>query len=126
MKKLSYEEFQKRVTEVNKAAKIFAPLTNNISEAFKIYQEVLAEEQMEVFVSTAMMGNKPMTPMDDFERPKCPECQNELRLKLGAKDQDGKEWNSSWVCTQCLAEFYSEKTAQEWMNELKRRDAQEL
>ncbi len=126
MKKLSYEEIQKRVTEVNKAAKIFAPLTNNISEAFKIYQEVLAEEQMEVFVSTAMMGNKPMTPMDDFERPKCPECQNELRLKLGAKDQDGKEWNSSRVCTQCLAEFYSEKTAQEWMNELKRRDAQEL
>lgn len=126
MKKLNYIEFQKRINEVNKAARIFAPLTNNISEAFKLYQEVLAEEQMEVFVSTAMMGNKPMTPMDDFERPKCPECQSELRLKLGAKDQDGKEWNSSWVCTQCLAEFYSEKTAQEWMNELKRRDAQEL
>ena len=124
MKKLNYEEFQKRVTEVNKAAKIFAPLTNNISEAFKLYQEVLAEEQMEVFVSTAMMGNKPMTPMDNFERPKCPECQNELRLKLGAKDQDGKEWNSSWVCTQCLAEFYSEKTAQEWMNELRRKDVE--
>jgi transposase-like protein len=70
------------------------------------------------------MGNKPMTPMDDFERPKCPECQNELRLKLGAKDQDGKEWNSSWVCTQCLAEFYSEKTAQEWMNELRRKDVE--
>ena len=123
MKKLNYEEFQKRVNEVNKAAKIFAPLTNNISDAFKIYQEVLAEEQMEVFVSTAVMGKQAMTPMDDFERPKCPECQNELRLKLGAKDQDGKEWNSSWVCTQCLAEFYSEKTAEEWMNELKRRDA---
>ena len=124
MKKLNYEEFSKRIEEVNKAARIFAPLTNNISEAFKIYQEVLAEEQMEVFVSTAMMGNKPMTPMDDFERPKCPECQNELRLKLGAKDQDGKEWNSSWVCTQCLAEFYSEKTAQEWMNELRRKDVE--
>jgi transposase-like protein len=124
MKKLNYVEFQKRINEVNKAARIFAPLTNNISEAFKLYQEVLAEEQMEVFVSTAMMGNKPMTPMDDFERPKCPECQNELRLKLGAKDQDGKEWNSSWVCTQCLAEFYSEKTAQEWMNELRRKDVE--
>ena len=120
---MNYEEFQKRVTEVNKAAKIFAPLTNNISKAFKIYQEVLAEEQMEVFVSTAVMGKQAMTPIDDFERPKCPECQNELRLKLGAKDSEGKEWNSSWVCTQCLAEFYSDKTAEEWMNELKRRDA---
>ena len=124
MKKMNYEEFQKRVTEVNKAAKIFAPLTNNISDAFKIYQEVLAEEQMEVFVSTAVMGKQAMTPMDDFERPKCPECQNELRLKLGAKDQDGKDWNSSWVCTQCLAEFYSEKTAEEWMNELRRKDVE--
>ena len=124
MKKLNYEEFQKRVTEVNKAAKIFAPLTNNISDAFKIYQEVLAEEQMEVFVSTAVMGKQAMTPMDDFERPKCPECQSELRLKLGAKDSEGKDWNSSWVCTQCLAEFYSEKTAQEWMNELKRKDVE--
>ena len=124
MKKLSYEEFQKRINEVNKAAKIFAPLTNNISDAFKIYQEVLAEEQMEVFVSTAVMGKQAMTPMDDFERPKCPECQNELRLKLGAKDSEGKDWNSSWVCTQCLAEFYSEKTAQEWMNELKRKDVE--
>jgi uncharacterized protein with PIN domain len=124
MKKLNYVEFQKRINEVNKAARIFAPLTNNISEAFKLYQEVLAEEQMEVFVSTAMMGNKPMTPMDDFERPKCPECGEELRLKLGAKDQDDKVWNSSWVCTQCLAEFYSEKTAQEWMNELRRKDVE--
>jgi hypothetical protein len=124
MKKMNYEEFQKRVTEVNKAAKIFAPLTNNISDAFKIYQEVLAEEQMEVFVSTAVMGKQAMTPMDDFERPKCPECQNELRLKLGAKDSEGKDWNSSWVCTQCLAEFYSEKTAQEWMNELKCKDVE--
>lgn len=122
MKKLSYAEFTNRINEVNKAARIFAPLTNNISEAFAIYQEVLAEEQMEVFVSTAIAGNKPMTPMDDFERPKCPECQNELKLKLGAKDSEGKVWNSSWVCTQCHAEFYSDKTTEDWMNELRRKD----
>lgn len=124
MKKLNYAEFQKRISEVNKAAKIFAPLTNNISEAFKLYQEVLAEEQMEVFISTAVAGNQSMTPMDDFERPKCPECQNELRLKLGAKDSEDKVWNTSWVCTQCLAEFYSDKTAEEWMNELRRKEVE--
>jgi len=122
MKKLNYEEFQKRVNEVNKAARIFAPLTNNISEAFAIYQEVLAEEQMSVFVSSFVAGAKPMTPIDDYERPKCPECENELGLKIMPKDQDGKEWATSWVCSKCSAEFYSDKTIQEWMNELKRRD----
>ena len=125
MKKLNYAEFQQRVNEVNKAAKIFAPLTNNISEAFRLYQEVLAEEQMEVFVSTAMIGNKPMTPMDDFERPKCPECQVDLRLRVGVKDENEKVWTTAWICEKCQAEFYSDRTVQEWMNELKRRDVQE-
>lgn len=125
MKKLNYAEFQKRISEVNKAAKIFAPLTNNISEAFKIYQEVLAEEQLEVFVSTAVMGNRAITPMDDFERPRCPECDLDLRLKVFPVDADGVKWNTAWVCVQCQAEFYSEKTVEEWMQELKRKDVSE-
>jgi len=120
MKKLNYAEFQKRISEVNKAAKIFAPLTNNISEAFKIYQEVLAEEQLEVFVSTAVMGKQAMTPMDDFERPKCPECDLDLRLKVSPVDAEGVKWNTAWVCVQCQAEYYSDKTVGEWMQELRK------
>lgn len=125
MKKMNFNEFQKRLIEVNKASRIFAPLTNNITEAFKLYQEVLAEEKQEVFISTAMSGNRPLSPIDDFERPKCPECETELRLRINAKDMDGKQWNTSWVCETCKAEFYSDKTAKEWMNELQRRDVQE-
>jgi hypothetical protein len=124
VKKLTFEEFSKRTQEVLKAQKIFGEFTNNISTAFAIYQDILADEQMDVFISTAIAGNQAMTPMDDFERPKCPECGTGLRLKLGAKDSEEKEWNSAWVCTQCLAEFYSEKTAQEWKNELKRKDVE--
>jgi len=125
MKKLNFDEFQKRINEVNKACRIFQPLTNNMTEAFRLYQEVLAEEKMEVFISTAVGGNKPSSPLDDFERPKCPDCQIDLRLRVGAKDEGGKEWNTSWVCENCKAEFYSDKTVQEWMNGLQRRDVQE-
>jgi len=125
MKKLTYEEFSRRINEVNKAYRIFKPLTNNMTEAFRLYQEVLAEEKMQVFVSSATGGNRPVTPMDDFERPKCPECQIDLRLRVGAKDENEKEWNTAWFCEQCKAEFYSDKTVQEWMNELQRRDVQE-
>ena len=124
MKKLTHTEFQHRVNEVNKAYRIFSPLTNNMTEAFRLYQEVLAEERMEVFVSTAA-GNRPLTPLDDFERPKCPECNLDLRLKVGAKDQNEKEWSTAWLCEKCLVEFYSDKTVQEWMNELRKRDVQE-
>ena len=125
MKKMNFNEFQNRINEVNKAYRIFSPLTNNMTEAFRLYQEVLAEEKMELFVSTATGGNKPPSLLDDFERPQCPECQIDLRLRVGAKDENEKEWNTAWFCEQCKAEFYSDKTVQEWMNELQRRDVQE-
>ena len=125
MKKMNFKEFQKRVLEVNKATRIFAPLTNNITDAFKLYQEVLAEEKQEVFISTAMGGNKSISPFDEYERPNCPECETDLRLRINAKDVTGKLWKTSWVCEKCNAEFYSDKTVQEWMNELEKRTVQE-
>lgn len=124
MKKLNYEEFHRRVSEVNKASRIFAPLTDNVSKAFELYQEVLAEEKMEVFISAARVGGRPLTQMDDYERPRCPECETDLRLRVGAIDESGKVWNTSWVCEGCKAEFYSDKTEQEWLDELQRRDVQ--
>jgi hypothetical protein len=120
MKTMTFDEFSKRVNEVAKARKIFIPtVTNNISMAFDLYQEVLAEEKMEVFVTTAMGGNRSLEPMDDFETPKCPECQSSMRMRVMAKDADGKEWPTSWYCTTCFSEYYSEKTIADWMKELK-------
>lgn len=122
---MNYEEFQKRLTEINKAERIFEPLTNNISKAFKLYQEVLAEEQMEVFISTSEGGNKSPRMMDEYNRPKCPECNIDLGLKVQPVDPDGTRWNTAWVCVQCQAEFYSEKTVDEWMSELRKKDVPE-
>jgi hypothetical protein len=119
MKKLTFNEFQNRIEEVAKASKIFIPhITDNISIAFELYQKILAEEAMPVMISTQEAGGQSMTPMDDYERPKCPECDTDMRLKIFAVDPEGKEWPTAWACTNCLAEFYSEKTEREWRGEL--------
>lgn len=125
MKQMNFQEFSKRVEEVNKASKIFAPLTDNVSKAFELYQEVLAEEKMEIFVSSATGGSRPKTPIDDYNRPKCPECDIDLMLRINVKDIDGKEWNTSWFCQKCLTDYYSDKTVQEWMQELRKKDVQQ-
>jgi hypothetical protein len=90
MKKMTHEEFIQRTNEVAKANRIFGNLTdNNISLSFQMYQEILAEEKMEVFISTSMGGNRRPTPMDAYERPKCPECHLDMRLRIDALDVEG-------------------------------------
>lgn len=120
MERMEYKDFQRRMEEVAKARKIFIPhVTKNISIAFELYQEVLAQEKMEVFISTKQGGNKPMTPFDDVVRPRCEDCDTELRLKTNIVDADGKKYPTSWVCTECGREEYSNKSTQEWLEELK-------
>ncbi len=124
MKTLTVEEFNTRLVEVNKALKIFAPLTTNISEAFAIYQEVLAQEKMEVFISgsTANAANISIFNLsDEYEKLTCPECESVLAIRIKPVDYAGVQWETSCICSNCYAEFYSEKTIQEWMNELKKR-----
>lgn len=119
MRTMNFNEFQKRITEVNKAYRIFSPLTNNMTEAFRLYQEVLAEERMEIFVSTAVMGNKPMTPMDEFERPLCPDCQSPMRFRVLQPNDEGV--NTQLVCEECDLVLDSEKTIQEWYQMLEKK-----
>lgn len=119
MKKMEYKEYVQRLNELAKARRIFMPhITKNVNEAFELYQELFAEEKLDIFISTAATGGRPMTPMDDYIRPQCPECNVDMRLKIGTKDQDGKIWPTAWFCEKCLAEYYSDKTPVEWMKEL--------
>jgi hypothetical protein len=120
MKKLNFEEFQKRINEVNKASKIFAPLTNNVSKAFELYQEVLAEEKMKVFISSSVGGNRPMTPMDDYERPLCPDCDNPMRFRVLQPNDENV--NTQLVCENCDLVLDSEKTIQEWYQLLEKKN----
>jgi hypothetical protein len=120
MKTMNFDEFQHRILEVNKAYRIFKPLTNNMTEAFRLYQEVLAEERMEIFVSTAVMGNRPITPMDDFERPVCPDCNSPMRFRVLQPNNEGV--NTQLVCEGCDLVLDSEKTIQEWYQLLEKKN----
>ena len=119
MKRLNFNEFNNRVNEVNKAYRIFKPLTNNMTEAFRLYQEVLAEERMELFVSTEVMGNRPITPMDDFERPLCPDCNSPMRFRIIPPNDENV--NTQLVCENCDLVLDSEKTIQEWYKILEKK-----
>jgi hypothetical protein len=122
MKKLTYREFEFRVSEIAKARKIFIPhFTTSITTAFELYQEVLASERLPLFIST-MQANKTLSPLDDYIRPLCPECGRGLMLKVNAIDQNDKIWPSAWGCPSCLLDYYTEKTAAQWMKELELAD----
>ena len=119
MKTMNFSEFQHRTNEVNKAYRIFKPLTNNMTEAFRLYQEVLAEERMELFVSTQVMGNRPLTPMDDVELPLCPDCNSPMRFRI--IPQNDENVNTQLVCENCDLVLDSEKTIQEWYKILEKK-----
>jgi len=118
MKKLTHTEFQHRVNEVNKAYRIFSPLTNNMTDCFRIYLEVLAEEQMPLFISTEQMGNRPMTPFDDYERLKCPNCESALMFRSVPPNNEGIK--TQLVCSNddCDTVLDSELTLNEWKDKL--------
>jgi len=112
LENLKMAEFNKRIQEVAKARKIFIPhITKNITIAFTLYQEVLADDKIEVMIK------KSDTPFGNITRPVCDECGKPLGLKIKALDQNGKTWPTAWVC-ECGLEYYSEKSAQDWYEEL--------
>jgi len=121
MKTMNYNEFLHRILEVNKAYRIFKPLTNNMTEAFRLYQEVLAEEKMEVFVSSATGGNRPVTPMDDFERPSCPECESDMMIRTVPMNDEGVV--TQLVCSNdsCDVVLDSKLTLEGWMEVLEKK-----
>jgi len=88
MKELTQEEFDDRMAALARAGKIF-PDVLNISDRFRIYQEVFAEREREIFLSTQVMGNRKKTEMDKYDRPKCPECGSDMMFRKVPENADG-------------------------------------
>ena len=125
MKKLTSAEFHDRTQAVLRAAKIFEPVTKNITIAFQIYQEVLAEQERKLKLvlererDYGILGNK--------VRPICPDCGEGLGLlsiktKQGRKNVNG--YKSCWVCPddKCCYEEYSTNTLQDWLKILENKE----
>jgi hypothetical protein len=126
MNKLTEEEFQDRVQAVARARKIFIKLTEgNISNAFILYQEVLAEKDRPLTINTAIAGTRPRTFMDNFQRPKCPECGSEMNFRPVKDNEEGIK--TQLVCSNqsCDTVLDSDMDIGEWMKTLEKVDGSE-
>lgn len=121
MKKIPFNEFVRRTEEISKARKIFMPnITNNITEAFALYQEILADDDSKMPVTVSRSDGyiqKPtLAQLSEKLGMACSECNSQMVLKEKVSDMDGVIWSSAWFCNQCFAMYYSEKTVQEWLD----------
>jgi len=116
MNKLTEEEFNDRMQAIQRARRIFieSGLTNSITLAFQIYQEVFAEQERQVFLDSMVNGNRTRTRFDSFIRPKCPECSSDMMLRSVPENQEGVK--TQCVCSKCDVVLDSEYTLMEWMN----------
>ena len=124
MKQLTEEEFTDRTKAIVLARKIFTPhLTKDISIAFELYQKVLSEHERPVQVTTATAGKRSRTFMDEFKKPNCPVCSNELGIRTvtepkGPANVEG--YLTVWQCRNngCSHSDYSKKSLLDWTMEL--------
>ena len=123
MKKLIIEEFEDRVKAIQRARKIFieSDLTRNITTAFELYQEIFAEREREIFLSTQVYGNRPLTSMDKYERPKCPDCNSDMMFRQVPENKEGIK--TQLVCSSegCQTVLNSEEDLNWWVKNLKRK-----
>ena len=123
MKKLTVEEFEDRMRAIQRAKGIFvdSDLTRNITTAFELYQEIFAEREREIFLSTQVYGNRPLTIMDKYERPKCPDCNSDMMFRQVPENEEGIK--TQLVCSnqECQTVLSSEEDLSWWMENLKRK-----
>jgi hypothetical protein len=126
MNKLTEEEFQDRVEAVVRARKIFIKLTEgNISNAFILYQEVLAEKYRPILLDSKNAGSRVMTQFDSFIRPKCPDCNSDMSFRQIKDNEEGIR--SQLVCSNkdCDTVLNSELSLDDWMRDLEKKDGPE-
>lgn len=118
MRELTYEQYQDRLKAINRAMAIFSELTNNdITKSFQLYQAIFAEREREIFLDTMALGNRPITVMDRYIRPQCPDCNGDMMFRQVPENAEGVK--TQLVCQPCGIVLDSELTLDEWQKELK-------
>jgi len=119
MKVLTHTEFSDRVQAVQRATQIFGHMTDNdITKAFTAYQLVLAETPRRIMLNTQTHGNRAPTILDQYERPKCPDCGADMMIRRVPPNDEGV--NTQFVCSNdaCDTVLDSPMTLQEIIQEL--------
>jgi len=119
MKDIDRDDFHKRAQELIKARNIFIPhVTKNITIAWDLYQEMLAEEKMAPRLMSDIDGRQPRTILDDLGRLSCLKCDSEMSLR----EIDKGKYRSQWECLKCGAVRKSKKTVEQWIQKLMKRN----
>lgn len=121
MNKLTQREFEDRTQAVARARRIFINLTGgNITDAFILYQEVLAEQERGVIINTLMAGTRTRTLFDNFDRPKCPTCGTPMMFRPVATNDEGVKVQLVCENQACDTVLDSDKDLNEWAEELRK------
>lgn len=117
------DESQKRFNIIAKARKKYIPLqTMNISKALELYlkNNKIKDEQIPL---TITKKTRPKNIADLIGRPNCPDCKQEMMLRIintPQGNQNLRGWRTCWECVNCGYEKYSRRTIQEWLKESKK------
>lgn len=111
------ERYSRNLIIAKARAKYIPGKTQNISEAVRVFlQNDIGELEKRVPVIITSRS-RPKNWVDLIGRPKCPDCQREMGLRIirrpkGKANRFG--WNTCWECLRCGYEEYSLKTIEEW------------
>jgi hypothetical protein len=121
MKKLTYEEFNDRLRAFNEAERIFVAtgLTNNITDAFRAYQAILAEKERALHAAPSEHGFIPGSQMNKYERPQCPDCGSYMGFRIVPENDEGVKTQLVCQNAACGLVLDSELTMQEWQEKLR-------
>jgi len=124
MKELTKEQLYDRVMAVQRAKAIFieSGLTNNITKAFEAYQEIFAEREREIFLSSQVHGNREKTVLDKYERIRCPDCDSDMMFRQVPTNPEGIK--VQLVCSngECDTVLNSENDLLWWMQNMRVKD----
>jgi len=107
---------------IQKARKkyIGSGITNNITEALRMYLEKDAteEEQIPLFISAPV--EYAIKRELKLVRPVCDECEGELFMQIEIVSlTSGEHFPTAWICKTCNKIEYSNKTPEQWLEILK-------
>ena len=138
MRKLTQDEFNDRMIAIAEAKRIFVDsgITNNITLAFEMYQDILADKERPLQLDSKEQGAdkapsfSPPTitlPLDiELEKPQCPDCGDPMTLREATEDEKKEGFRSAWICKKCRYEGLSEKSTMRWIRELPEKGEEEV
>lgn len=100
---------------IRKAKLKYSSVTKNITEMLYLYlkNDATPEEQIPLFITTPYIHK--LKEVLKHVRPKCEECNEDLKMKIEAIDIYGNKYPTAWIC-KCGIIEYSDKTPKEWID----------